>query len=520
MALLSFFAPGLVLAAALFGYANPGIRPASVLTAARIATLASLGLAVFAAIFVATAGAATSALIGLAGWGFSIRLDALSVTLFTLVSFIGVIVVQFSRNYLDGDDRQGLFFGHLCLTLAAVMLLVLSGNLVQLAFAWIATSLALRQLLLFYADRPAAISAARKHFVTGRIGDVFLIGAVFLLAAAFGTTDIATIQATAQIAEGASFTIILATFLIALAALAQSAQFPLHGWLPEVMETPTPVSALLHAGIINAGGFLVVRFADVMLMSAASLHLLALVGGFTALFGAVVMLTQTSIKVSLAWSTVAQMGFMILQCGLGVFALAILHIVAHSLYKAHAFLTSGSVVEIARASWVPEKARPSSLHMIIALAVALGLYIGLGTVFGVAQMDNPAVFILGAILIMGVTMLMAQGFAGKPNAYVIGRTAATAAGITIAYFLLQAGAKTLLASAVPPAQLPGVFSYAVMALVFASFGLVAVMQIIGSAQTRSPFWREVYVHTTNGFYFNAWLDRVNGTFKRPAADRS
>jgi NAD(P)H-quinone oxidoreductase subunit 5 len=108
------------------------------------------------------------------------------------------------------------------------------------------------------------------------------------------------------------------------------------------METPTPVSALLHAGVINAGGFLLIRFADVMLLSPGVLAVLVMLGGFTALFGGLVMLTQSAVKTSLAWSTVAQMGFMILQCGLALFPLALLHIVAHSLYKAHAFLASGA----------------------------------------------------------------------------------------------------------------------------------------------------------------------------------
>ena len=111
------------------------------------------------------------------------------------------------------------------------------------------------------------------------------------------------------------------------------------------METPTPVSALLHAGVINAGGFLLIRFADVMLLAPGVLAVLVMIGGFTALFGGLVMLTQPAVKTSLAWSTVAQMGFMILECGLALFPLALLHIVAHSLYKAHSFLASGGAVE-------------------------------------------------------------------------------------------------------------------------------------------------------------------------------
>ena len=351
MNLLSFFpyaAPLALAAVAALGSSEPGLRPRRVLLVSRLATFSAFALALGSLAFVALRAPATSPVIGTQGIGFAVRLDMLSTILFTLVAFVGVIVVQFSRNYMDGDDRQGAFIGGLCLTLAAVMLLVLSGNLFQFVLAWIATSLSLHRLLVFYPERPAAVLAARKKFITARLGDFCLIGAAALLVKAFGTFDIASLLEQARLAQstGAIPAVVpYAAGLLAVAALLKSAQFPTHGWLLEVMETPTPVSALLHAGIINAGGFLIVRFADVMVLSAVSLHFLALIGGFTALIGATVMLTQTSVKVSLAWSTISQMGFMLLQCGLGAFPIAVLHIVAHSLYKAHAFLSSGSVVD-------------------------------------------------------------------------------------------------------------------------------------------------------------------------------
>ena len=133
-------------------------------------------------------------------------------------------------------------------------------------------------------------------------------------------------------------------------AMLKSAQFPFHSWLPDTMETPTPVSALMHAGIINAGGFLIVRLSPLVTLSPLSLHILAVVGAFTAIFASLVMMTQASVKRMLAFSTIAQMGFMMLQCGVGAFSIAVLHIVAHSLYKAHAFLSSGSVVSISKSS--------------------------------------------------------------------------------------------------------------------------------------------------------------------------
>ncbi|MBT8459539.1 MAG: oxidoreductase, partial [Boseongicola sp.] len=344
LATLPFLAPAALFAAALLAFRGPSMRPVETLKTIQYAALAAFGFAALSAIALISGGKDTSPLIGFFGLGISARLDAVSVTMLLLVSFVGWVVVRYSATYMDGEDRQGPFTGWLCATLAAVMLLVISGNILQMGAAWIATSLFLHKLLLHYADRVAAQRAARKKWVTARLGDVALVVAAILLVATYGTGEIAIILAQASETGATPISPWIAA-LLALAALLKSAQFPTHGWLTEVMETPTPVSALLHAGVINAGGFLLIRMSEVMLLSPAVLAILVIVGGFTALFGGLVMLTQPAVKTSLAWSTVGQMGFMILQCGLALFPLALLHIVAHSLYKAHAFLASGQAVE-------------------------------------------------------------------------------------------------------------------------------------------------------------------------------
>lgn len=341
---LPLLAPAVLLLGAIPAFLyRPGGGRAS-LHLAEAAAAGAIVAALASAVLLAMQGPGDSPLLGLAGIGLSIRLDAVSISMLLLVSFIGWIVVRYAATYLDGEPRQGAFAGWLCLTLAAVLLLVLAGNLVQLAAAWIATSLALHRLLLFYPDRVAARRAARKKFVTARIGDAALAGAAAVLTIRFGTTDIAAILHAARTAGGDGF-VSAASGLLAVAALLKSAQFPAHGWLTEAMEAPAPVSALLHAGVINAGGFLLIRFADVVVLAPGVLAVLVAVGGFTAIFGGLAMLTQPAVKTSLAWSTVAQMGFMILECGLALFPLALLHILAHSLYKAHAFLASGGAVD-------------------------------------------------------------------------------------------------------------------------------------------------------------------------------
>jgi NAD(P)H-quinone oxidoreductase subunit 5 len=474
--------------------------------------LVAMATALVAAVALAAGAGAQSVSFGTGGLGVGIHIDALSATMFLLVSLVGAVVVRYSRNYLDGDPHHGRFLKWLSLTLAAVLTLIVSGNAVQFALAWVATSLCLNRLLVFYPERPAAVLAARKKFVVSRLGDLCLIGALWILYSTFGTLDFAPLFAAAEAVsrEAVPAGLHWAAGLLVVAALLKSAQFPLHGWLLEVMETPTPVSALLHAGIINAGGFLVLRFADVIALSPISLEILVVVGGATALFGSVVMLTQTSVKVALAYSTVAQMGFMMLQCGLGAFTAAVLHIVAHSLYKAHAFLSSGSVVELARASWTPSPGgQPHPARMVLAMVLVAAIAVGVSSLFGATLAEKPGQFALGAILLMGLAHLVSSSIDERPNFYVVGRTLALAAIVAVTYFALQRGAELLLAGALPATQpLRGVFDLAMVALVVLSFGTVTVLQSTLAARASTPRWRSLYVHLSHGLYVNTLANRL------------
>ncbi len=456
--------------------------------------------------------------------GLAIRLDVISVVMLALVSFVGWVVLRYAATYVDGEARQDAFMEWMCLTLAAVMLLVTAGHLVQLIVAWIATSVFLRQLLLFYPDRVQARRAARKKLLTAGVSNVVLIAAALVLWNGYGTGDIATILKVSQ-AGDAPPSATWAAALIAIAAVLKSAQFPTHGWLTEVMETPTPVSALLHAGVINAGGFLMIRFADVMLTAPGVLAVLVMLGGFTAIFGSLVMLTQTAVKTSLAWSTVAQMGFMVLQCGLALFPLALLHIVAHSLYKAHAFLGSGgAVAAVAMARRPGPVAVPSGVAVGQAFVAALVIY-GLLT-FGFAQISefaakSPQAIALGAILIFGVAYLIAQGLAeGAPRA--LARiTVRYAVMASVGYFALQAGAMALTAGTLPATPAPGPLEWTLIVLAVVSFGLVAVAQALFPLWAHHPAAAGMRVHLSNGLYANAVFDRLTGGWSSvPAASPS
>ncbi|HUN90853.1 MAG TPA: proton-conducting transporter membrane subunit [Burkholderiaceae bacterium] len=480
---------------------------------ARVAAGVALLLSLFTLAAVAGAGALRTPPLGLADIGLGIYVDALSAMMFALVAFIGLIVIVYSRNYLDGEPRQDDFTRYLCATLAAILVVILAGNLLLFALAWLATSLCLHRLLLFYPQRRAAVLAARKKFIASRLGDACLLGAIVLAYRQFGSLDYAAIFAGARAlpaGDATPWTVHGMAFLLVATALLKSAQFPLHGWIVEVMETPTPVSALLHAGIVNAGGFLVLRFSDVIAASAPSMHVLAVVGGFTAIFGSLVMLPQTSIKVSLAYSTIAQMGFMMLECGLGAFPAAMLHILAHSPYKAHAFLSSGSVIDIARASWTPSPGgRPHPARMVIAVLGVLAATAAVGALFGATVTARPGEVALGAVLVLSLILLVANGIDERPSAYVVLRAVGLALVVSVVYFVLQSGMSALLAGTVVPAHpVHGAIDLTIVVLVIASFGGVTVFQGLLPGQGPNPRWQRAYALAANGLYVNTLINRA------------
>jgi len=502
-------APAVLLLAVRDTFRTPGRRPGACLRRAEAAALVALAAAVAAVVLRIVVGPGTGGVPTPFGSLAIVRLDWISVSMLTLVAFIGWVVLRYARVYLDGEAEQGAFTGWLCATLAMVLLLVQAGHLVLFALAWIGTSLCLHRLLLFYPHRPGAQRGARKKYVVARAGDAAIFVAFALLAWSFGTGDIAAIGAAAAAAE-ANAPIVLAAGALALAALLKSAQFPTHGWLTDVMETPTPVSALLHAGVVNAGGFLLIRFADVMVLAPGILAVLVLIGGFTALLGGLVMLTQPAVKTSLAWSTIAQMGFMILQCGLALFPLALLHILAHSLYKAHAFLASGAAIEGVAAIRRPGPvAVPSPGAVGRAFLAALAIYALVGLVFGFDD-KSPQAIVLGGILVLGVAYLLAQGFADAAPRALTRRTALYSVAASIAYFALQTGMTELTASVLPPTPAPGAFEWFLLVLSVVGFGAVAVAQAMFPLWAHHPAAAGLRVHLSNGLYANAVFDRLLG----------
>lgn len=502
---LSFLAPPLLVLAALL------LRNRCMPRMAEAAALTSLALMLGAAIQLVATGAARLTLAP----GLSLSLDVVAVTMGLLVAFLGWVVVRYAGSYLRAEPAQGRALAGILACLAAVMLISQAGGLIVMVLGFAAAGLALRGLLLFRADRPAARRAATKFARVWGAGDLALLAAAGLAWSAFGTTDFAALNDAASKVGSLPLAAQLAVAALVLAAALKSAAFPLHGWLTEVMEAPTPVSALLHAGIVNGGGLLLIRTADLMQASPGGMAALVMLGGFTALFGAAVMLTQSAVKTALAWSTVAQMGFLLLQCGLGLWALAMLHIVAHSLYKAHAFLSSGQAVQdVAQNRRPGPVAVPGAWAVARAFGLALVIYAVVALVF--QQLGGPKSaqgLALGAILILGVAYLIAQGLADAAPVALTRRTGVASLASAVGYFGFHQLATLIWGPHLPLPPAPGALEWALIVLTLVSFGLVAVAQALFPLWAWHPAAAALRVHLANGLYLNALFDRLIGGFR-------
>lgn len=276
--------------------------------------------------------------------GVGLYADRVAVVLLLLVTGVSSVVQAFAGRYMHGDLRADRFFVATGLLTTATAAMVTAGTLVGLAVAWSAAGVALCVLLGLYRGLPAAGEGVRRTVRAFAVADGALWLAVVIALVTWGDLDMRTLG-TGTVTDPADATVVaVVSCLLVVAALGRSAQLPLQGWLPATLAAPTPVSALLHAGVINGGGILLVRLSPLFGASVWATHLAFFIGAATAVYGTALMLTKPDIKGALAHSTMGQMGFMIMTCGLGAFAAAIFHLVAHGMYKAALFLGSGGAV--------------------------------------------------------------------------------------------------------------------------------------------------------------------------------
>lgn len=426
----------------------------------------------------------------------------LRLTLLLLLSVMALVVVKFSRRYLAADPGFGRYLRWLLLTLAAVALVFISNHLLLFALGWIAISLALHQLLMFYPERPRAALAAHKKFLLARLAETSLLVAFYLLWQQHGTANIDAIISAYQVPAALSLNEQIAAVLIALTALIKCAQLPVHGWLIQVVEAPTPVSALLHAGVINLGGFLLILFAPLFLQVAAAQWLVLVVAGLTTVLAALIMTTRISIKVRLAWSTSAQMGLMLIECALGMVELALLHLLAHSAYKAWAFLSSGSAVQqhVQQSLLIAPPA--AARRWLPALIAAAGL-VAAAWWFSVqlsAQLHTGIQPVSGWLLLaLALTTLLVQRASGA-------WTLLLAAGLALAYSLLKILLQPL--SGELPAELRVQWFSAADLWVSALFLLLFSLWWLLRYRAHWPLVQRLSLALFAGLYLDEWFTRI------------
>lgn len=429
-----------------------------------------------------------------------------------LVAGLGAITLRFSTRYLDGESDGARYVQGFLLALGGAATVTVARDLVVAALAWTLTSLALHQLLTVGPARAAAEIAAHKKFLLSRVADLCVATAVVLIATAFGSTDIATIRdaaASGDIPTAAG----IGTLLLAVAIVLRSAQLPFHGWLIQVMEAPTPVSALLHAGIINLGAFVAIRLAPLFVATPAALSLLALAGLASAVLAGLVMRTRGSVKGALAWSTCAQMGFVLIEIGLGAFDLALLHIVAHGAYKANAFLASGSGVASAAQRVRPDlPLRGTTPQTIAGSAAPLGRWmlasVLVTTAVAATLASAPAIPRTPSVLLSAgvVALAMIAALAQLPSA---GGWSSLRGGLGIVLGLpaLYAIWHVVLAPIAPPAATLPVPS-AIAVLVSLGFATALAVQAIVAQAPQGRLARRLYPHALAGFHLDAVFTRL------------
>jgi NADH-quinone oxidoreductase subunit L len=273
---------------------------------------------------------------------FRFFIDPLSTTMILFVTGVGALIHLYSIGYMHGDPRFSRFFAYLNLFAASMLVLVMASNFPLTYLGWEGVALCSYLLVSFWFERNSAAVAGKKAFVTNRVGDVGFLLAMFMIFSYVGSLSYGSLNAAHHLSNT---TVTAIALLLLVGAIGKSAQFPLHIWLPDAMEGPTPVSALIHAAtMVTAGVFLLVRAHPYLDVSDHAGTVVAWIGGFTALYAATIAVSQDDIKRVLAWSTISQLGYMFLAVGIGAYTAAIFLMVVHAFFKALLFLGSGSVI--------------------------------------------------------------------------------------------------------------------------------------------------------------------------------
>jgi NAD(P)H-quinone oxidoreductase subunit 5 len=444
------------------------------------------------------------------GLGFSLRLDFLSILMFTMVSIIGLIVLRFSDHYLDGDVNKAGFFKKISFTLGSVLLMVVSGNLLSLWLSWVFTSVGLNELIIFYKNREKAIIAAKKKFVIARVGDFFLALSFGLIYATFGTGSLQDIFDKVSNQEFVKTPILeLALLFLAISAALKSVQIPFHSWLLNVMETPTPVSALLHAGLLNAGPFLVIRFAHLFNEVTFGNYFLVAIAGLTAIYGSLVHSSQPAVKVALAYSSIGHMGFSLFLAGMGAYHAALLHFVSHSFYKAYAFLTTGSEIEKQTNLGTSYFQREGNIYRII---ISVVLIAGLYTVLNYSLKDffneNFQMKAISIVIFLGISNLMINSIDSRNTKTTIFLLLIMAFMVLVSFIVFESILHFGLRNQIPLLNELDTLLKGMVIFYVGLYALVIFLQWLSPYIKGGKAYHFLFVYARNGFYFNIFLTRL------------
>jgi NADH-quinone oxidoreductase subunit L len=472
-------------------------------------------------------------------------IDALTVLILLLVTGVSTVVQVYSSRYMIGDKRHSRFFAVTALFTAAMTILVMSSNLLLTFIFWEVMGLCSYLLISHYAERRSANRAATKVFLVNSVADVGLGIGVILTFLTFGTLDIPDILAAARAGgdfSGAAITAL--TLCLFIGAMGKSAQMPAHVWLPLAMEAPTPVSALIHAAtMVNAGPFLLVRLSPVIVLSNTAMTVITIVGAVTALFAALVSLTQSDVKKTLAYSTISQLGFMTFLCGVGAFVAVIFHLIAHGFFKAFLFLSTGNVLASTHRHLESAKEKPKRAMrglfagaFILSVVPPLLIFSGPYRQLWVSQSFNTAnvalwvvglgtVFFTAMYLFKGINSVFRDGPPGADNGanrveptffsakHVIGVAVVAVALIAILLAVWSWFAEFLSASVgsavAVPAEAPAGFSAWVLlpiAVALAGWAFAWSARNQSAHQVSSAWKKRLYVYFLNKGYFDEIYD--------------
>ncbi|RXZ83441.1 NADH-quinone oxidoreductase subunit L [Paenibacillaceae bacterium] len=365
-----------------------------------------------------------------------IEVTHLTALMLAVVTFISLLVNLYSASYMSKDERIAVYYGYVALFTFAMLGLVLSDNLLTMYIFWELVGVCSFLLVGFWYAKPAARAAAKKAFIVTRVGDVGLLLAILLLFWHMPdhTLDFANIHNVFADGQhsviGAGMTTLIA-ILIFVGAMGKSGQFPLHVWLPDAMEGPTPISALIHAAtMVAAGVFLVVRTFDIFMASPAAMEVVAYIGAFTAIFAASIALVQSDIKRILAYSTISQLGYMMLALGLGSISGGVFHLFTHAFFKALLFLGAGSVIHALHTQNIHEMGGVGARMKITTWTFGIGALALIGippfsgfwskdAILTVALANDPLLFAVGVVTALLTALYMSRlfflVFLGKPK---------------------------------------------------------------------------------------------------------